>query len=300
MTFFAFVLVFASVFLHVTWNFISKRSRPSLAFYMLMSGTAALIWLPFFLTSDLRIAELPPYFFVFFLGSVAAEVLYVAGLAYAYRKSDISLVYPLVRAIPVLLVAAVTILFGLGKTPGPAALFGMLVITAGCVLMPLKAFGDFRLSNYRSKVIVFILLGAIGTTGYTILDSEALAVIRRTVQRNSVFDLLTYLFLIESGLTVGQLFFVVSIREEREAFRGLFLRSFQPMLAGVCSSCAYGLILLAMAYVTNVSYIQAFRQMSLPLGVLAGIFLLHERPGRPRLAGIALVVTGLAVTALGS
>lgn len=299
MTFFAFVLVFASVFLHVAWNFISKRSKPSLAFYMLMSGTAALIWLPFFLTSDLRIAELPPYFFVFFLGSVAAEVLYVAGLAYAYRKSDISLVYPLVRAIPVLLVAAVTILFGLGKTPGPAALLGMVVITAGCILMPLKAFGDFRLSNYRSKVLVFILLGAIGTTGYTILDSEALAVIRQTVQRSSVFDLLTYLFMIESGLTVGQLFFVVSIREEREAFQGLFLRSFQPMLAGVCSSCAYGLILLAMAYVTNVSYIQAFRQMSLPIGFLAGVLILKEPHSAPKITGIILIVAGLLLVSLG-
>ena len=298
MTFFAFVLVFASVFLHVTWNFISKRSKPSLAFYMLMSGTAALLWLPFFLTSDLRIACLPPYFFVFFLGSVAAEVLYVAGLAYAYRKSDISLVYPLVRAIPVLLVAAVTILFGLGKTPDPAALLGMVVITAGCILMPLKTFRDFRLSNYRSKVIFFILLGAIGTTGYTILDSEALMLIRQTVQRNSVYDLLSYLFMIESGLTVGQLFFVVSIREEREAFKELFLRSFQPMLAGVCSSCAYALILLAMAYVTNVSYIQAFRQMSLPIGFLAGVLILKESHSVPKITGIILIVAGLLLVSL--
>ena len=55
-----------------------------------------------------------------------------------------------------------------------------------------------------------------------------------------------------------------------------------------------------MTHVTNVSYIQAFRQMSLPIGVLAGIFLLHEKPGRPRLAGIALVITGLVVVAVGS
>ena len=75
MTLFAFVLVFASVFLHVAWNFISKSTKPSLAFYMLMSGTAALIWLPFFLTSDLRLSSLPLYFFLFYLGSVASEVL---------------------------------------------------------------------------------------------------------------------------------------------------------------------------------------------------------------------------------
>ena len=53
------------------------------------------------------------YFFLFYLGSVASEVMYVAGLAYAYRRGDISLVYPLVRAIPVLLVAAVTFAFSI-------------------------------------------------------------------------------------------------------------------------------------------------------------------------------------------
>ena len=174
MTLFAFVLVFASVFLHVAWNFISKSTKPSLAFYMLMSGTAALIWLPFFLTSDLRLSSLPLYFFLFYLGSVASEVMYVAGLAYAYRRGDISLVYPLVRAIPVLLVAAVTILFGLGRTPGRLALLGMLIITLGCILMPLKRFRDFKLSNYMDWIIIFILLGAVGTTGYTILDSSAM------------------------------------------------------------------------------------------------------------------------------
>ena len=59
----AFILVFLSVFLHVAWNFISKSVRPSLAFYMLMTGTSAILWLPFFLASDLRLAALPPVFF---------------------------------------------------------------------------------------------------------------------------------------------------------------------------------------------------------------------------------------------
>lgn len=299
MTLFAFVLVFASVFLHVAWNFISKSTKPSLAFYMLMSGTAALIWLPFFLTSDLRLSSLPLYFFLFYLGSVASEVMYVAGLAYAYRRGDISLVYPLVRAIPVLLVAAVTILFGLGRTPGRLALLGMLIITLGCILMPLKRFRDFKRSNYMNWIIIFILLGAVGTTGYTILDSSAMALIRQTMERNNVSDLLAYLFMVEAGLTVGQMFFVVSIRREREEFRRLFLHSVSPVLAGICSSCAYGLILFAMAYVTNVSYIQAFRQMSLPLGFFAGILILKESHSTPKVFGIVLIVLGLIMVSLG-
>ena len=95
------------------------------------------------------------------------------------------------------------------------------------------------------------------------------------------------------------MFFVVSIRREREEFRRLFLRSVYPVLAGICSSCAYGLILFAMAYVTNVSYIQAFRQMSLPLGFFAGVLILKESHGTPKVFGIILIVLGLIMVSLG-
>ena len=35
---------------------------------------------------------------------------------------------------------------------------------------------------------------------------------------------------------------------------------------------AYGLVLAAMAYVPNVSYVAAFRQMSIPLGAILGVW----------------------------
>ena len=299
MTLFAFVLVFISVFLHVAWNFISKSVKPSLAFYMLMSGTSACILLPFFVFSDLRLASLPMAFFYLLFGSIAAEMMYMAGLAYAYRKSDISLSYPLVRALPVLMVAVLTVIFGIGQAPGKTALFGMLVISVGCVFMPLKRFGDFSIRLYGNKVIIFILLGALGTTGYTLADSSAVMLIRAVFERESVMDLLAYLFLIEFGLCVGQMFFVFSIKSERAEFKRLFMRSIYPCLAGVCASSAYALVLLAMRNVTNVSYIQAFRQMSLPLGFIAGILILKESGNMPKTVGMILIVAGLVITYLG-
>ncbi|MDD5677753.1 MAG: DMT family transporter [Kiritimatiellae bacterium] len=299
MTLLAFIFVFCSVFLHATWNCISKSERPSLAFYMLMSGTSACILLPFFVFSDLRLTALPTAFFYLLFASIAAEVMYMAGLAYAYRKSDISLSYPLVRALPVLMVAAITVIFGIGKTPGKTALFGMLLIFVGCLFMPLKSFRDFNLNLYWNKVIVFILLGALGTTGYTIADSSALTLIKKVFERERVMDVLAYLFLIEFGLCVGQMFFVFSIKLERAEFKRLFMRSIYPCLAGVCACSAYGLVLLAMRHVTNVSYVQAFRQMSLPLGFLAGILILKESGNVPKTVGMILIVAGLVTTCLG-
>ena len=112
-------------------------------------------------------------------------------------------------------------------------------------------------------------------------------------------DLLAYLFLIEFGLCVGQMGFVVSIARERAEFKRLFMRSIYPCLAGVCASSAYALVLLAMRHVTNVSYVQAFRQLSLPLGFLAGIMVLKESASIPKFAGIILIVAGLVMTCFG-
>ncbi|WP_294502193.1 GRP family sugar transporter [uncultured Victivallis sp.] len=300
MTISAFLLVFASVFLHAGWNFLSKKKIPSLAFYCIMSSTSAVMWLPFFLCSGLIAAEPPVEFWLIWLGSVGCELLYLCGLAHAYRTDDISLVYPLARALPVMMTAFLTLCFGYGRPPGPTALAGMVILSVGCVLMPLTRWDQFRFASYRSPALKFIVMAALGTTGYTILDSLALKVLYASIARPGWIDSCAYLFLIEAGLAVSQLVVVSLSRVERNEFKKLFLKSKSPVFSGIFASTAYILILFAMERVSNVSYLQAFRQMSLPLGVLAGIFLLHERPGRPRLAGIALVVTGLAVTALGS
>ena len=53
-----------------------------------------------------------------------------------------------------------------------------------------------------------------------------------------------------------------------------------------------------MPLVSNVSYVQAFRQMSLPLGVAAGIFILKEKCPPVRLAGVGAIVAGLVIAAL--
>lgn len=68
MTLVAFLLVLVSVFLHAGWNFLSKKQIPSLSFYSLTSTTAALLWLPCFLLSDLRLGNLPAMFWPILAG----------------------------------------------------------------------------------------------------------------------------------------------------------------------------------------------------------------------------------------
>ena len=79
----------------------------------------------------------------------------------------------------------------------------------------------------------------------------------------------------------------------------LLKKPLYPIIAGICSSSAYGLVLFAMGYVTNVSFLQAFRQISLPVGFLAGVIILHEKPYRTKIAGVAIIVAGLLVMIFG-
>ena len=66
------------------------------------------------------------------------------------------------------------------------------------------------------------------------------------------------------------------------------------MFAGL----TYILVLMAMNYVTNVSYVQAFRQLGLVVGMLEGIFILKERCTLTKVTGIVLIVSGLVLTVL--
>lgn len=301
MTLTAFVLVFFSVFLHAAWNTMSKSVKPSLAFYLIMTVTAALMWLPFLIFGKMNPFRLPVHFWILMFFSIVGEVIYMVGLARGYSRGDISLVYPVARALPVLMVPAVTLIFGLGtRRPDLCAYLGMFVITVGCLIMPLKKMSDFSFKNYCDPVIGFIVLAAVGTTIYTIMDSISVPLIQQQTGRKNILDIFSLMFFVEGGLSLGELLLVAFNRKEREILKTLILgKNIYPYLAGICSSVAYALVLLAMGYVSNISYLQAFRQMSLPVGFFAGLLILKEKGTAPKYIGMTLIFAGLVCVALG-
>lgn len=54
-----------------------------------------------------------------------------------------------------------------------------------------------------------------------------------------------------------------------------------------------------MGYVENVSYIQVFRQLSLPIGMVLGFIFLKEKVTIQRIIAIILIMLGLAITTIG-
>lgn len=300
MSLMAFFLVLGSVLLHATWNFISKRQTPEITFFMVFSfASLVLITFPLLLFSGIAPWRLPLSLLFCALGGGLCGTFCIIGLSFAYRYADISLAYPLMRALPVLLTALITNIFGFGKPLTPVVSAGVVIIFTGCILMPFPSLRNFSFSAYTGKGMFGILLAAVSTTGYTIIDSYGVSgIMNFAPQVNRICTAGAYSCLRDFVIFFS--LFVVSLLKygrKKHFSIAIFLQP-QSYLAGFFAGLAYILVLIAMDHVVNVSYIQAFRQLSLPIGLLLGIFILKERVTFQKIAGLVLILIGLLVVAL--
>lgn len=300
MTLTAFILLLLSVTFHASWNLLAKKSVMSIACYTIICLTSALCWMHMQFWTPVNVFALPGKYYLLMMCSIASDVLYCLGLVRAYRTMEMSTAYPMMRSLPLLLTAAVTTIFGLGKPLTPMALLGMAVVFVGCLLMPLADFKSFRWQSYVNVHLLFILLVACGTTGYTVFDNQAQAILRSAVCNVSK-PLLSLTYYSSRGilLSITLLTILFSCKRERENLRNFIReRNFNPVLAGLFATCAYSLVLIAMNYVSNVSYVQVFRQLGLLVGVAGGIIILKERCSAPKITGSLLIVSGLVMTVI--
>ena len=296
----AFLLLLLSVTFHASWNLLAKKSVMSIACYTIICLTSALCWVHMQFWTPVDVLGLPWKYYIFMACSVASDVLYCSGLVRAYRTMEMSTAYPMMRSLPLLITAAVTTIFGLGKPLSGMAICGMAVVFVGCLFMPLADFKNFRWSNYINVHLLFILLVACGTTGYTVFDSQAQAILRSAVTDVSKPVLsLTYYSSRGILLSITLVSIMLSLKSERENLRRFIKeRNFNPVFAGLFATCAYSLVLIAMNYVSNVSYVQVFRQIGLLVGVAGGIIILKERCSAPKIIGSLLIVSGLVMTVI--
>lgn len=298
MSIIAFVLIIVSAVLHASWNLMAKKSRMTVPFYAILCSICALMWLHVQFWTPIDVPGLPWLFWLYLAGSVASDLVYCVGLVLAYRAMEMSTVYPVMRSLPLLMTALLTALLGWGKPLSPLAVTGMVIVFCGCMTMPLKKFSDFSLRNYFNRNFLFTIVVALGTTGYTIFDSQSQSVIREAAQdiAKPVVALTYYStrgIMLSLSLWVMVLFRASDRAEAKEYWKN---RSLTPIFAGLAASMCYVLVLIAMNYVTNVSFVQAFRQIGLVLGMLGGFIFLKEKCTITKIVGIILILSGLAVT----
>ena len=295
----AILLITLSVVAHAGWNLFSKR-QPSVAFFLFASSTSALILTPLLWYNRTLLAWTPRHVWLLVGMTGLFQAIYYSGVAGAYRHGDMSLAYPMLRSLPVLLITAISFALGRGDQITGLGLIGMVTVAIGCMLLPIKSFQEVRLSNYLALCCLLALVAALGTTGYTLTDDEALRQLRMELSWLSKTSITLYYIALQTlSTSLWVSLFVLIQPSERRRLRQLWQHGRkQAMLSGPVITGAYGLVLASMAYVSNVSYVAAFRQMSIPLGALLGIWLLKERPYRPKLLGIAIVTVGLILVAL--
>ena len=296
MTFIALALIILSAGLHAAWNFLSKSGSPSIGYFFLTNLAATVVTLPFTVWGPVDYTALPMRFWIIALCSILCEWAYVTALANGYKRAEISFFYPMSRSLPVVFTFVLCSLLGIGKTLSSVAIAGMLLVTLGCLILPIQKFSNIRLKDYFNSTMPFVLLGAFGTTGYTIFDSTSCNYLY-TLEKSKILTALGYFGVIEAGILFGTMIVLLFSAKERKNVKNLW-KSPSPYMSGIFSVGAYGLVLIAMGLVTNVSFIQAFRQLSLPIGVALGIFILKEKVTLPKLIGVAMLLTGLILAAV--
>ena len=298
----AIVLLLISACTHAGWNFLGKRQNPTAAFFLLANTVGVLCVLPILPFYLDRIPLIPVSVWRFLVLTGFFLAAYLTALAGAYRSGDMSIAYPLARSSPVIVVTIVTIFLGKGHEVGVWCIVGIILVVSGCFMLPMKAFRDFHLQNYLNLCCLLAVLAAIGTAGYTIVDDEALRRLRGLpgAPFSPVDATLMYVVLegISTSLWMGA-FVVFSARERRSFVDILRTSKGQASLTGIGIYLTYTLVLMSMAYVRNVSYVAAFRQLSIPLGAVFGIVLLKEPRYLPKVVGVAVIFVGLVLVGVG-
>ncbi|HXV56692.1 MAG TPA: EamA family transporter [Gaiellaceae bacterium] len=269
----AFLLALAAAFVHALWNLLLARARDPeaatavalLVAVVVFAPAAALAW-------DLE-AEAWPY-----VGASALlELVYFGLLGAAYRRAEVSVVYPLARGLaPVLVLAAGVLLLGSGTTAAQAA--GVCLVGAGVLLVR----GLRRPAG--SAGVLFGLAIACSIAAYTLVDDEGIRF------ANAV----TYL---ELTLVVPAVGYALGIAAVKGA--GALRAEATPAtaLAGLGMWAAYGLVLAALAR-ADAAPVAAVRETSVVIATAGAALVLGERVGPSRLAGAGLVALGVALLGL--
>jgi drug/metabolite transporter (DMT)-like permease len=301
MTPLAMALVGLAAVLHAFWNLLSKRTNPSAAFFLIACLAGAVLLAPFVMVHASVLALIPAPVWAMVIATGVFEAWYYSALAGAYRHGDMSVAYPLARALPVLLITAVTVLLGIGKPISAAGFLGILAVAAGCLIVPLHSLRDVKLSSYLNAWCLLAAAAAIGTTGYTLVDSQALATLRDIPETglNTVGVTVFYLGLATASTIFFLVIYTAVSRPERHRLIAMTRADMAwAALAGLFITCGYSMVLVAMAFTSNVSYIAAFRQLSLPLGAILGIVVGREPAYPTKIAGIIVVLAGLVIVSL--
>jgi drug/metabolite transporter (DMT)-like permease len=256
--------------IHAFWNVLLAGARDveaatavALPVSALIAAPVAIVWWDFHASA-----------WPFVAASAVLELAYFVLLAAAYRRAELSVVYPVARGLAPVLVLAGAVAFTAAATSARQVV-GVVLVATGILFVR-----GFR----RGRGAVFGLAIACIIATYTVVDKHGV----------THASPLAYLELVTAfmGLSYFAGFTAVrGIAPVRAAF------GWRPVVAGVAAFAAYGLVLGALQLASAAS-VAAVRESGVLFATALGMVVLKERVTRWRFAGAALVVGGTALLAL--
>jgi drug/metabolite transporter (DMT)-like permease len=269
----AFLFALGAAFVHALWNLLLARARDPEAAGAVALLVAVVVFAPVAVLRWEIEAEAWPYV----AASSLLELVYFALLGAAYRRAEVSVVYPLARGLAPVLVLVVGVL-ALGADSSAAQAAGVVLVGLGVLLVR-----GLRRPAAASGVL-FGLAIACSIAAYTLVDDEGIRF------ANAV----TYLELTLVVPAIGYAAGIAAVKG-RSALRAELGPA--SVVAGIGMWVAYGLVLAALAR-AEAAPVAAVRETSVVIATVGAALVLQERVGPARVAGAVLVAAGVALLGL--
>lgn len=269
----ALLLALAAAFIHALWNLLLARARDSEAATAVALVVAVVVFAPV----AAAVWDVDRRVWPFLAGTAALELVYFALLAAAYRRTGLSVVYPLARGTaPVLVLLVGIVALGAGTSWQQAA--GVCLVGGGILLV----------RGFRRRAdpagVAFGLGIAACIAAYTLIDKHGVRYATPIV----------YLELAMIPPTVAYAAGVAAVKG-RAAVRAEV--NVSSVVAGIATFGGYALVLAALQRASAAS-VAAVRETSVVIAAALAGAVLKEYVGPGRLLGAGLVAGGVALLSL--
>ena len=288
----ALALVLCAALLHAGWNVVAKKAGGNHHFALMTVLITCVLWAPAALRFGVR--EWARWGFAewaMLAASALAHVLYFTVLLTGYRKSDLTVVYPVARGSGPLLSAVLAVLF-LGERATLLGTVGVLAVCGGVFLVaggPALWRGSQdaatharALAGVRWGVATGALIAA-----YTVIDGYLIKVLLiGPVLVDYVGNLLRVPILLPPSLR--------DLAGFRSAWRGQWRHA---LVVAALGPLAYVLVLYAVQ-MAPISHVAPAREISMLFAALIGGRMLGEGDRGLRIAGAACMAAGVIALAI--
>jgi drug/metabolite transporter (DMT)-like permease len=285
-------LVLVSAVLHAGWNVLLKTSGDPLRTSGIAAVAAGAAWVPIVVLGWLLVAgrpAVPLQSALLGIGSGVLEAAYFVALSAAYRRGDLSLVYPIARGTAPLLAVAVGVLV-LGERLGPIASLGVTCLLAGILALQ-RPWRFLRPGDARGgpgAAVGFALLTGVLIASYSAVDRVGTQIVAPWLYGGFVF-----------GTCAIVLTGWILVRDPSLLLEPVGIG--RAAATGTLSLVAYLLVLVAFS-LAPLTVVAPLRESAIVLASGWGAYRLGEATGRReaglRLAAAAVVVVGVVLIAL--